>query len=62
MFLNHPNVRKIQEKPVVLQWFDSVCDVCDAKDTANSIAQIKTELNYAETQGKESHFIMTLLS
>lgn len=62
MFLNHPNVRKILEKPVVLQWFGSVCDICVPNDTAKSIAQINNELNYAKTQGKESHSIMTLLS
>jgi replicative DNA helicase Mcm len=29
MLLNHTNVRRIQEKPVVLQWLCDPCDPCD---------------------------------
>jgi hypothetical protein len=31
MLLNHTNVRRIQEKPTILQWLCDPCDPCDTE-------------------------------
>ncbi len=55
MLLNHTNVRRNQEKPVVLQWFDnpqepepekvSLCNPCDPCDPQNT--KNKTDVDFS---------------
>jgi hypothetical protein len=41
MLLNHSNVRRVQEKPVVLQWYASEYDVYDTYDGDKSPYPVK---------------------
>jgi replicative DNA helicase Mcm len=43
MLLNHSNVRRIQEKPVVLQWYSSEYDVYDTHDSSKTPKPDKEE-------------------
>ena len=48
MLLNHSNVRRIQEKPVVLQWYSSECDVYDTYDSKTPKLDKKEQAGIAQ--------------
>jgi hypothetical protein len=55
MLLNHSNVRRIQEKPVVLQWYSSECDVYDTNDSSKTPKLDKEEQNGIVSTNSFSH-------
>jgi hypothetical protein len=65
MLLNHSNVRRVQEKPVVLQWYSSDYDVCDKYDsnkTPNADKEVQQRMisNHFSHGSQTSHDSNTL--
>jgi replicative DNA helicase Mcm len=55
MLLNHSNVRRVQEKPVVLQWYSSECDVYDTYDSNKTTKPNKEEQEVLVDTSSYSH-------
>lgn len=45
MLLNHSNIKKIQEKPVVFQWIDNKDNVCDPCNLCDPTQHVKPNNN-----------------
>lgn len=54
MLEENPNVKKMQEKPVVLQWFDVLCDVCDPCDVEKTKDSEKIPEKIDENTGEKN--------